>query len=250
MSNVPAVTQAGALLRALAERGPSTATALAKVIDAPRSTTYHLLAVLRDDGYVIHLPERKRWALGPTAFFVGQGFLRHDPREELARPALIALAEETGATAHLGVLHGTEVLYLAKESARTGRPAPTLITGVGVRLPAATTASGRALLACLPSEQVRALMSSDTAFAARTERGPTTLSALQRVLTQERRDGYSMEEGEVMAGFASVAAAAVDRRGQPIASVGLTVRATDAVNLTDLAQRVRRTTQEVQTLLG
>ncbi len=93
-------------------------------------------------------------------------------------------------------------------------------------------------------------MSSDTAFAARTERGPTTLSALQRVLTQERRDGYSMEEGEVMAGFASVAAAAVDRRGQPIASVGLTVRATDAVNLTDLAQRVRRTTQEVQTLLG
>ncbi len=244
------MTQAGALLRALAERGPSTATALAKVIGAPRSTTYHLLAVLRDDGYVIHLTERKRWALGPTAFFVGQGFLRHDPREELTRPKLIALAEETGATAHLGVLHGTEVLYLAKESARTGRPAPTLITGVGVRLPAATTASGRALLARLPSEQVRALMSSDTAFAARTEHGPATLSALQRVLTRERRLGYSVEEGEVMVGFASVAAAAVDRRGQPVASVGLTVRASESINLTDLAERVRRTAQEVQALLG
>ena len=38
MSQVPAATQTLALLRALADRGPSTATALARTVGAPRST--------------------------------------------------------------------------------------------------------------------------------------------------------------------------------------------------------------------
>lgn len=227
MSQVPAAAQTLALLKALAERGPSTAAALARTIDAPRSSTYHLLSVLRQEGFVVHLPERRRWSLGPTAFAVGQAYLRDDPREELARPTLIDLAETTGATAHLGVLHGTEVLYLAKESPRSTSPSQTLVTGVGVRLPAATTASGRCMLAQLTSGQLRALMSSPTAFVSRTGRGPQSLSALRRVLTDERRRGYAYEDGEIASGFASVAVAITDQSGTATASLSLTFRTPD-----------------------
>ena len=223
-SKVPAATQTLALLRALADRGPSTAAALARTVDAPRSTTYHLLSVLRDEGFVVHLADRRRWSLGPMAFTVGQAYLRHDPREELARPILRALADETGETAHLGVLQGAEVLYLLKESPTRPLSAPTLITEVGVRLPAATTASGRCMLAQLPHDQVRALMSTPTAFVSRTGRGPQSLSALRRVLAVERRQGYSVEDGEVVPGYASVAVAVVDASGAPSASVSLTFR--------------------------
>ena len=224
MSQVPAATQTLALLRALAERGPSTATALARTVGAPRSTTYHLLSVLRDEGFVVHLADRRRWSLGPMAFTVGQAYLRHDPREELARPILRALADETGETAHLGVLHGAEVLYILKESPTRPLSAPTLITEVGVRLPAATTASGRCMLALLPHDQVRALMSAPTAFVSRTGRGPQSLSALRRVLAEERRQGFSVEDGEVVPGYASVAVAVTDASGVPSASLSLTFR--------------------------
>ena len=224
MSQVPAATQTLALLRALADRGPSTAAALARTVDAPRSTTYHLLSVLRDEGFVVHLADTRRWSLGPMAFTVGQAYLRHDPREELARPILRALADETGETAHLGVLQGAEVLYLLKELPARRLSAPTLITEVGVRLPAATTASGRCMLAQLPHEQVRALMSTPTAFVSRTGKGPQSLAALRRVLAAERRQGYSTEDGEVVPGYTSVAAAVLDGSGAPSASISVTFR--------------------------
>lgn len=226
MTQVPAATQTLALLKALAERGPSTAATLAHELDLPRSTTYHLLAVLRAEGFAVHLPEERRWGLGPTAFSVGQAYLRHDPREALARPLLIALADEVGQTAHLGVLQGVEVVYLLKETPRRRSDAPTLITGVGVHLPAATTASGRAMLAHLPAAQLRALMSSPDAFVRRTDRGPASLSSLRRVMARERARGFAVEDGEVMSGYASVAAAVIDRSGRPTASVSITFRST------------------------
>ena len=68
--------------------------------------------------------------------------------------ALAALVDRTGESAHLAVMTGRDVLYIVEERAPR-RPA--LVTDVGVRLPAHLTATGRAMLAALPREQVRAL---------------------------------------------------------------------------------------------
>lgn len=227
MSRVPAATSTLDLLRALASRGPSTATALAAAIGIPRSSTYHLLAVLTENGFVVHLPDERRWTLGPSAFEVGMAYLRHDPRDALARPVLIELAERVGHTVHLAALHGSEVVYLLKESPRSPRRASTHITDVGVRLPAATTASGRAMLATLSTEQVRAVMSSPTAFVSRTGRGPSSLSSLRAVLARERRTGYALEDGEILDGYASVGVAIIDSAGRLAGAVSVTVHTTD-----------------------
>ena len=245
MTRVPAASQTLALMRVLAERGPSTATSLARAVEIPRSTAYHLLAVLREEGFVVRLPEERRWALGPTAFSVGQAYLRHDPREALARPLVMALADEVGQTAHLGVLHGVDVVYLIKESPRSRKDSPTLITGVGVHLPAATTASGRAMLAHLPSDQLRALMSSPDAFVGRTGRGPRSLSTLRRTLSAEQAQGFAHEEGEVLEGYASVAAAVLDRAGRPAASVSVTYRLDETVNVTETGRAVKRAAEAI-----
>ena len=183
------------------------------------------------------------------AFTVGQAYLRHDPREELARPILRALADETGETAHLGVLQGAEVLYLLKELPTRRLSAPTLITEVGVRLPAATTASGRCMLAQLPHDQVRALMSAPTAFVSRTGKGPQSLAELRRVLAEERRQGYSVEDGEVVPGYASVAGAVLERSGAPSASVSLTFRP-EQVTMNALIPRVLDSVRALGDLLA
>jgi DNA-binding IclR family transcriptional regulator len=240
-SQVPAVSRALAVLRYLAgQSGPASAASVARAVGLPRSSTYHLLGVLAADGFVTHLPEERRWALGVAAFEVGSAYLRQGPLERLARPLLARLVGEVRQTAHLGILHGAETLYLAKEQP----PYPeSIVTAVGVRLPSHLTASGRAMLAYLPRPQVRALYPAAAAFVDRTGHGPRTPGELRRVLAEERRRGWAAEDEHVSPGYASVAAAVFDHGGRPVASVGVTFRraACPPQQWPALAERVRGT---------
>jgi len=238
---VPAVTRALAVLRHLAgQSGPASAAAIGRAVGLPRSSTYHLLGALADGGFVTHLPEERRWALGVAAFEVGSAYLRQGPLERLARPLLARLVGDVRETAHLGILHGNETLYLIKEQPPYPEP---ILTAVGVRLPAHLTASGRAMLAHLPRAQVRALYPTAASFVDRTGRGPRTPAELRRLLAEERRRGWAAEDGHVSPGYASVAAAAFDHGGRPTASIGVTFRrdARPAEDWPALADRVRAT---------
>ncbi|MGK5533904.1 IclR family transcriptional regulator [Streptomyces sp. URMC 129] len=233
MSTVPAAAQVLAVLRYLARQAaPVPAAAVSRDVGLPRSTTYHLLNTLIDAGFVVHLPEEHRYGLGVSAFELGSGYTRQAPFERLARAPLAALVDRTGHNAHLAVPHGREVLYVIEERA-PGRPP--LVTEAGVRLPAHLTASGRAMLALLPREQVRALFPDASAFVRRTEAGPRSPTALRDVLAGVRRRGWAVENGEVTAGFSSVAAAVTDHTGRPVAGVAVTFADADA----DPAERVR-----------
>lgn len=223
MHQVPAVRRAAAILKLLASRPtPLPAAAIARELELPRSTVYHLLSALAEDGFVVHLPDQRRWGLGVATFEIGSAYLRHGPLERLAEPVLTRLVAELRETAHLGVLHGRETLYLLKRE--PARPVP-LVTAVGVRLPAQLTAVGRAMLAELPAAQVRALFPAADAFVDRTGAGPGSLPELRRALAADRRRGWAEEDGLVTAGIASVAAPVLDHSGRPMAAVGLTFRA-------------------------
>ncbi|HEX5407584.1 MAG TPA: IclR family transcriptional regulator [Pseudonocardiaceae bacterium] len=251
-SDVPALRRGLAVLRLLASHaGPMTATAVAGELGLPRSTTYHLLAELADAGFVTHLPEDRRYGLGVAAFELGTAYLRHDPLERLARPLLHRLVDRVGHTAHLGVLHGPETLYLVRE--QPARP-QSLVSDVGVRLPAQLPASGRAMLAHLPAAQVRALFPASSAFVRRTDRGPVDLPTLRRLLTVERRQGWAVEDGHVTAGYASVAAVVLDHGDRPVAAISVTFRHECEVECgqdwPDLAGEVRAAAAELSMRIG
>ena len=98
-----------------------------------------------------------------------------------------------------------------------------LVTEVGIRLPAALTATGLSILAHLPAGQLRALFPDAAVFVDRTGRGPRTLPELDALLARIRRQGWACEDGQVTAGTASVAAAVFDHNAMPIAAIGITV---------------------------
>jgi DNA-binding IclR family transcriptional regulator len=221
-TDVPALRHGLGILRLLASHaGPMTATAVAGDLGLPRSTAYHLLGELARAGFVTHLPEDRRYGLGVAAFELGSAFLRHEPLERLARPLLRRLVERVGRTAHLGVLHGPQTLYLVREQPERHE---TLVTDVGVRLPAQLPASGRAMLGKLPAAQVRALFPNAPSFVNRTGRGPMDLPALRRLLAAEKRRGWAVEDGHVTPGFASVASAVLDHNDRPVAAISVTFR--------------------------
>lgn len=249
-SHVPAVRNAVGILRRLAASpDPLPAAALARSLGVARSTMYHLLSVLVDEGLVVHIPERHRYGLGLGVFELGSAYLRHDPLEHLARPLLARLVRDVDDTAHLAVLHGAELLYLLKVEPECPT---TLVTDVGVRMPAQLAASGRALLAQLPAEQVRALFPSPASFVHRTGSGPRNLPELRNVLATERRRGWSIEDGLITPELACVAAPSFDHNGHPAASIAVPFRRTARPPDTwpDLARHVVGTADALTARLG
>ncbi|WP_431522610.1 IclR family transcriptional regulator [Microbacterium esteraromaticum] len=217
---VPAADQTLRVLRHLARRpAPVAASSLARDLGIPRSTIYHLLGTLETHGFVVHLPQERRWGLGTSAFELAGGYARQEPLARLGRPVIAALADQVGESAHLAVMSGRDVLYIVEERAAR-RPA--LVTDVGVRLPAHLTATGRAMLSMLPQSQVRALYPDAAAFTDRTGHGPARPSELREVLREARTTGIASEDGEVTPEFRSVAVAVRDHAGWPAAAVAVT----------------------------
>lgn len=217
----PAAAQVLAVLRYVAgQAGPVGASVIARDVGLPRSTTYQLIASLIEDGFLVHLPEERKYALGVTAHELGTGYSRQAPLQRIGRFPLARLVARTRRTAHLAVMHGRDVIYVAVERAPRQRP---LVTDTGVRLPAHLTASGRAMMSQMDPSQVAALFPGPEAFTVRNATGPQSLPALQDLLARARSLGYAWEQDEITEGFSSVAVAVLDREHYPVASVTLTV---------------------------
>jgi DNA-binding IclR family transcriptional regulator len=239
MSQVPAATKAMRVLKFLASQpDPVPLDRIMRACSLPRSTAYHLMTAMAEEGFVTHLVDERRYGLGVAAFEVGSGYSRQAPLQRIARRPLAALADKVGESAHLAVLHGRDVLYVIEERAH-GRPS--LVTDVGVRLPAHLTASGRAILAALPLAQVRALYPDKDSFVERTGIGPQSLSALRTILAEARQRGHAVENGEITSGFASIAAPVLDHNDLPLAGVAVTFAETEPIDTSAVADAVKAT---------
>ena len=122
------------------------------------------------------------------------------------------LAKLVGGSAHVGRLVGGEVVYLLEERSPRG---VSLITDVGVRLPAAATASGRAMLAQLPAAELKALYGVVGHGSYREWLSP---------ITEAKHRGWGSESEEVSPGQESLAVAVVDHMGRPAAALAVTFR--------------------------
>lgn len=245
-SKVPAAENALRILRHLSERrGPVAAASIASALELPRSTVYHLLRVMEDQGFVLHLPEQRLYGLGIAAFDLSSAYVRQDPLARVGEPLLQAVVDAVGESGHLAVLHGRDVVYVVEERAAHR---PSLVTDVGVRIPAHLTASGRAMLAGLPAAQVRALYPDRASFVSRWQDAAITgPRELRSELERTRARGWAREDGDVTPDFASVAVAARDHRGLPVASFAVTYLA-DRVDADAEARLVRRLQDAAATL--
>lgn len=224
MSKVPAATNTLRILRHLAgRRGPVSAMSIATALALPRSSVYHLLAVMIDAGFVVHLDGERLYGIGPAASELSTAYVRQAPLARIAQPALASLVDRVGESAHLSVLLGRDVVYVIEMRA-AGRPV--LVSDVGVRLPAHLTASGRAILSQMTAAQVRALYPDRNAFPTR---GPDewTPGRLRSELQQTRQRGHAVEDGDVTPGFASVAVPVLDHLDLPAAAVAFTFASGD-----------------------
>src|SRR3954463_9476866 len=87
MGQGPAATKAMRVLRFLASQpDPVPLDRIMRACGLPRSTAYHLMNALVEEGFVTHPRDDRRYGLGVAAFEVGSGYSRQAPLQRLPRP--------------------------------------------------------------------------------------------------------------------------------------------------------------------
>ncbi|WP_454939518.1 IclR family transcriptional regulator [Corynebacterium matruchotii] len=241
MSKVPAATHTLAILRLLMTTdAPISAARIATQLQLPRSTTYQLLKVMVDAGFVMHLKSHRTYGLGAAAYSLAQAYSTQQPLVRASTRHAQALAKLAGGSAHVSRLSsGMEVLYVLEERSMA---AVSLITDVGVRLAAERTASGRVMLAALPDAELKARV--DAAGLGR------QWQKIHTMVQQVRLRGWAEETEEVSVGQSSIAAAVLDHTGRPAAALAVTFTPEVGVDKhAELVAETCRRAQQVHTTL-
>ncbi|MGA5504740.1 IclR family transcriptional regulator [Streptomyces umbrinus] len=155
----------------------------------PLPTIHRLMRTLVACGYVRQQANR-RYALGPRLIRLGESASRL--LGTWARPYLARLVEETGETANMALLDGDEVVYVAQVPSKHSMR---MFTEVGRRVLPHSTGVGKALLAHVPADEVRALLSR-TGMPAATDKTITTPDEFLSALEEVRSAGYAVDDNE------------------------------------------------------
>lgn len=228
-SPIESVDRALQVLTALAEAGPRglVLADLSARLGIHKTTVHRTLAALRHRDFVAQDAATGAYALGAAAVSLGESYLADDNLVVLLHPALVALSQDVAELVHLGVLVGTDVLYLDK--VEPDRPVR-VWSQVGRSIPAARTALGRALLA---------FRGTDRAALARYATGDE-LERVWRELERARELGRAVEDQENEPGIGCVAVPVL-RGGVPVAAVSVTapVERLDPARVAEVHERVR-----------
>jgi IclR family pca regulon transcriptional regulator len=225
---------------------------MAAELDLSGSTTHRYATTLVALGYLEQGPSRKYW-LSSRVCDVGLSLLDSIVVRRVAREHLKELRAQTGRTASLGVLAGTEVAYIDRwQGSRQGQYMIDVGLGLGTRLPVHSSAAGKALLARLPEAEQRELIA-NLRLSKRAPKSITTKTALRGELERIVTGGVVVEDEELLAGRRAVAAVVVDGEGAAIAAVELAVPASAYARerlLKDLGPKVAATARHITAGLG
>ncbi|MFJ4634057.1 IclR family transcriptional regulator [Streptomyces sp. NPDC088847] len=208
---------------------------LARRAGLSKSTTYRVLSALERNGLVER--EGTDYRLGEQLHRLGRAVYAPDTENvrDLLQPYLSDLYEMTRQTVHLAVLHGIDVVYLAKLYGHRAIPVPSRIGG---RLPAHASAVGKLLLAYDADAAARAVAGPLQRFTDRTITDPEMLAdELRRI----RRAGIAYDRQESRPGLNCVAAPVLTPGGTVLAALSVSVPGSrDVVGLRRLSADVRR----------
>jgi len=185
------------LLELLAARRnrPARLRELSEALGMPRSSCYAVLRTLTKYGWVRTDPSGTLYGIGIRALLAGTTYLDTDPYVRLAKAALDRLGEQLDETFHLGRLSGTDVVYLVtRESGQYLRAH----SRVGRRLPAYSTALGKALLAELDGADLHEHLPAE--LLPLTGHTITDRATLAADLAAARATGHSVDREENTAG--------------------------------------------------
>ena len=219
-----AVPKALRVLEAVAERKRPLAIAeIAAALDLPQPTAHRIVTVLEKLGFVGREPGRRRIVEGRRLLGLGLNVLQAATGSGARHAILAALARKTGESCNLGVMSGTNVVYIDRVESHWPLG---LRFEPGSRVPLHCTAIGKLLLSQLPDDALEVQLANGPL----TRYTATTITDNRRIkaeLKRIRKQGYSTDNQEFMSGVVCIA---VPVRGPRTGQVcaGLAISAAEA----------------------
>jgi len=250
-SHVQRLSSVAAAARILREFGKHSTqlgvSQLARRVGVGKSSAHRIVWTLVKEGLLEKVEETGLFRLTPTMRSLGASAETAQRLHEAATIPLDRLRTLTTGTLHVGILDGTEVLYVER---REGPGAIPVFRSVGSRNAAHVTSSGKVLLAFLPPDQQARLIDS-MRLAPRTSRTITSRNAFLFELAKVRRQGFAENRGESVPGMCSIAAPIRDPLGRVIASVSVAQYVDDVdAGLRHLAGPIIETATRISAGLG
>ena len=168
---------------------------------------------LEELGYV--LQTENGFLLSARVLELGFVALSNMSLAEVARPLMVQVVQALRESCSLSALDGHDIVYL--ERVTPDREMTTQLA-VGSRLAAHSTAMGRVLLAHLPPDRLAEYLAT-ASLTPLTERTIHDKARLVSVLTEIRKRGWAINDGEAESGVRAIAVPVVDRRGAVVAAL-------------------------------
>tara|TARA_R110002020_G_scaffold134252_37_gene299751 strand:+ start:2094 stop:2825 length:732 start_codon:yes stop_codon:yes gene_type:complete len=199
-ATINSVSHALRMIEVMSGEGPLNISEIARHLDLPRPTVYRLVQTFVDQGFLVQSGTEYRLSL--RLLELASPILSASRLEDLGKPALQRLVDETGETAHFAVLDGDRVGYVSKiESDKPIR----MFSRVGWRGPLHATGVGKALLAASEDALLEKICASPMELFT-----PATISCaetLRQEVVSIRECGYSIDREELVEGLVCVAVA-------------------------------------------
>lgn len=215
---VPAVTRSIAILRLLGRApAPLGVKAIAQALGLVPSTCLHILRVLVAEE-LVKVDAAKQYTLGPGLLSLARTALGGNDFPTLVQPGLDALSRRYGVTAiGLELPNLQHMVVVALSRAQTP---VRLHVDVGSRFPALISATGRCVAAFTDHSKAEI----EKRFRALRWHNAPSYDAWCREVDTVRRQGFSIDRGNYIAGVTIVAVPIPDARGpisRSLASVGI-----------------------------
>ena len=183
-----------------------------------RPAARRCLLTLLELGYVAQ--DGRHFMPRPRMLRLGYAFLSATPLPRLAQPVLEAVQAAAGEAVSLAILDGAEVVFVARAAPQR---MVTVGPGIGSRLPAWCSATGRVLLAGLDEAAVEARLSG-VALRALTPRTTTAPEDVRARVWAAREAGYALCDEELELGLLSLAAPVRDLSGTVVAAMSVSTQ--------------------------
>jgi len=223
---IQSVDRALTIMEVLAGRdGPMPLNDLAAVAGLNVSTCHHLVATLVERGYVLHAGRGRGYMLSFKLTDLAEAASHNFDIIKVVQADLQELNNDLRESVQMATIRGTSLVT----QLRFGSHMPTHVEADEVKKMRAAhaTATGKAILAWLPEEEMVRIVSENglTAF---TDRTITTLSGLIEDLRLVRRNGYAVDEEELEPNVICLGAALRDGTGAVIGSISVSIPKTRA----------------------
>jgi IclR family pca regulon transcriptional regulator len=215
---------------------PMSLTEVSRCLGLNKVSALRILLTLQQHGFVEKNAQDKRYKIGSNAFYVGSGFLAGGKREKILE-VMGQLVRELKHTITLGVLDGPYVLFVDRID---GTERVKVTVDIGSRVPAYSSAAGKALLAGLENaEIIKRLRSVDLRSAAK----PVSLKRILTNIGKVRYERFSVNNEESTPGLIAVAVPIKNDLGEHVAALGAAYPAGILKNREE-QRRVARTLQK------